>query len=173
MASVISQRLTTMLHAAKGNVIPGMPAFDPMNLLHGEESVEVFKPILPDTRLSIQDSVVDLQDKGKATLVVVQSDASDAMTNEPVFRLQSVLFVREIGGFGHKGSIKLAIPKIPEREADKLIMEPTLPNSAFLYRLNGDLNPQHVDPELSTFERPIMHGLCTYGFTARAISDLY
>ena len=95
------------------------------------------------------------------------------MTNEPVFRLQSVLFVRGNGGFGHKGSIKLAIPKIPEREADKFIEEPTLPNSAFLYRLNGDLNPQHVDPELSTFERPIMHGLCTYGFTARAISDLY
>ena len=87
MATVISQRLTMMLHAANGNVIPGMPAFDPMNLLHGEESVDVFKPILPDTRLTIQDSVVDLQDKGKATLVVVQSDASDVVSNEPVFRL--------------------------------------------------------------------------------------
>ena len=84
-----------------------------------------------------------------------------------------MLFIREIGGFGHKGSIKLAIPKIPERDADKTIEEATLPNSAFLYRLNGDLNPQHVDPELSTFERPIMHGLYTYGFTARTISDLY
>ena len=86
--------------------------------------------------------------------------------------VRSSLFVRGIGGFGHKGTIKSNYPKPPKRDPDFAGEEVTQKNQAFLYRLCNDRNPLHVDPNMSAmggFEVPILHGLCFYGFTARSI----
>ena len=86
------------------------------------------------------------------------------------------MFIRGIGGFGERGKIIAAFPKTPERAPDAVCELKTTPNQAFLYRLNGDLNPLHVDPKMSAkggFKVPILHGLCTYGVTARAIYETY
>lgn len=159
-----------------GSTIPGMPSFNPMMLLHGEESLEILKPIEPEMNLIIQESIADLQDKKKATVMVVLTEAKDKETGEVVFRIYSNLFIRGIGGFGHKGTIKNSFPSAPKRQPDHVSTEKTTKNLAFLYRLNGDLNPLHVDPQMSEmggFKVPILHGLCTYGITARAVYEKY
>lgn len=156
--------------------VPGMPTFNPMMLLHGEESLEVHKPIEPDMVLAVQETLVDLQDKTKATVMVIQTDAVDKESGDLIFRVITNLFIRGIGGFGNKGKIKISIPPAPKTNPDHVIEEKTLPNQAFLYRLNGDMNPLHVDPamsEMGGFKVPILHGLCTYGFTARAVYESY
>lgn len=86
------------------------------------------------------------------------------------------LFVRGIGGFGHKGTIKNSYPAAPKRPADFCAEEITDESQAFLYRLSGDRNPLHVDPQMSEmggFKVPILHGLCTYGITARAVYERF
>ena len=90
--------------------------------------------------------------------------------------MRSSLFVRGIGGFGYKGTIKSSIPKVPKRAPDFVSEEPTQKNQAFLYRLCNDRNPLHVDPQMSAmggFETPILHGLCSYGFSARVIQEKF
>ena len=86
--------------------IPGVPAFNPMMLLHGEESLEVFKAIEADTILVAQDKLIDLQDKKKATVVVIETTIKEKESGELVAKIVTNLFVRGIGGFGHKGTIK-------------------------------------------------------------------
>ena len=85
--------------------------------------------------------------------------------------------IRGVGGFGHKGgAVNITYPDIPKRAPDTVVEDQTAPNQAFLYRLCGDLNPLHVDQDmagLGGFERPILHGLCSYGFTARVIYEKY
>lgn len=88
---------------------------------------------------------------------------------------QASLFIRGIGGFGYKGTLKSAVPNaMPKRDADFTGEEPTNVNQAILYRLNGDRNPLHVDPdmaEMGGFNKPILHGLCSFGVSARAIQQ--
>jgi len=99
-----------------------------------------------------------------------------ATTRELISTVRTSLFVRGLGGFGHKGTIKSQIPKPPNRAPDFVKEEVTERNQAFLYRLCNDRNPLHVDPEMSAmggFETPILHGLCSYGFSARAIQEKY
>lgn len=108
--------------------------------------------------------------------MVVLTEGKDKESGEVVFRIYSNLFIRGIGGFGHKGTIKNAFPSPPKRQPDHVSTEKTTKNLAFLYRLNGDLNPLHVDPamsEMGGFKVPILHGLCTYGITARAVYEKY
>ena len=84
--------------------------------------------------------------------------------------------MRGMGGFGHKGTIKSTIPKPPNRVPDFVKEEKTERNQAVLYRLCRDLNPLHIDPQMSAmggFEVPILHGLCTYGFSTRVIQEKY
>lgn len=95
-------------------------------------------------------------------------------TKEKYATVRSGLFIRGIGGFGNKGKLKLKYPKPPQREADFVSEEKTDPNLCFLYRLNSDVNPLHVDPDMAAmggFDKPILHGLCTYGITARVLQQ--
>jgi acyl dehydratase len=156
--------------------IPGVPAFNPMMLLHGEESLEVFAAIEPDSILVAQDELIDLQDKGKATIVVIQTTIKNKEDGALVAKITTNLFVRGIGGFGFKGTIKQVYPAAPKRSPDFSAVEKTKPDQAFLYRLNGDMNPLHVDPQMSEmggFKVPILHGLCSFGITARAVYERY
>ena len=108
--------------------IPGVPAFNPMMLLHGEESLEVFKAIEAETTLVAQDELIDLQDKKKATVVVIQTTIKDKESGDLVAKITTNLFVRGIGGFGHKGTIKQVYPDVPKRSPDFSAVEKTNPD---------------------------------------------
>ena len=97
-------------------------------------------------------------------------------TRELHTTVRSSLIVRGLGGFGYKGTIKSAIPQMPKRQPDFVKEESTTPNQAFLYRLCNDRNPLHVDPQMAAiggFDKPILHGLCSYGFSARVIQEKF
>jgi acyl dehydratase len=101
---------------------------------------------------------------------------TDKETNTLVAKLTTYLFIRGIGGFGERGKVKNVYPKPPKRAADGVREMATTKNQAFIYRLSGDYNPLHVDPQMSSmggFDVPILHGLCSYGTTARAVYDTF
>jgi acyl dehydratase len=121
--------------------------------------------------VSVVSSVTGIYDKGSGALVASQSQASDAATGEPLVTSRSGLFIRGEGGWGgDRGPASRW--QVPDREPDCQIVLQTRPEQALLYRLSGDRNPLHADPQFAArggFERPILHGLCTYGFTGRAL----
>ena len=147
-----------------------------MMLLHGEEQVTFEKPLVPGEKYIVEESIADLQDKGKGALLIFDAKILEASTRELQSTVRTSLFVRGLGGFGYKGTVKSSFPKVPKRAPDFVKEEVTQKNQAFLYRLCNDRNPLHVDPAMSSmggFETPILHGLCSYGFSARAIQEKY
>jgi len=147
-----------------------------MVLLHGEEALEVFSPIEADTTLVIQDTLVDIQDKKKAFILVFEATIKNKEDGALVAKIHMNLFVRAPGGFGRAGTYKVEYPDPPKRAPCKSFEDKTSQNQAFFYRLNGDYNPLHVDPQMSSmggFKVPILHGLCTYGMTARAVYESF
>lgn len=95
--------------------IPGMPAFNPMQLLHGEETITIEKPLKIDTKYLIQEKVVDIQDKGKGCVLIFDAEVREADTKELQSVIRSSLFVRGAGGFGYKGKVKNPFPEVPKR----------------------------------------------------------
>ena len=131
--------------------------------------------------MSISTTVVGMYDKGSAGLVVLESESRHAASGELAFTNRSALFIRGAGGFGGPRNpegdeeSEIAAEPLPTREPDEVVSYGTRPDQALLYRLNGDRNPLHSDPAFAKragFERPILHGLCTYGFTGRALLHL-
>jgi acyl dehydratase len=151
--------------------VPGLE-FNPALMLHGEQEVEVHKPLPPASKLKSQSRIADIFDKGKAALAVMEVAVRDEQ-DEPLFTNRMSLFLRGEGGFGGPAGPKVGnVP--PEREPDGVIETTTLPQQALLYRLNGDKNPLHCDPEFAArggFDVPIIHGLCSYGVVCKAIVD--
>lgn len=147
-------------------------AFNPAMLVHGEQAFELARPLPPDGTLKTTGKIVGLYDKGKGAVVVTETDSVDAATGELLFRTRSSAFIRGAGGFSGDRGPSVPSYELPSREADHAITYQTRPDQALLYRLSGDRNPLHSDPEfakLAGFPRPILHGLCTYGFTGRAL----
>jgi len=147
-----------------------------MMLLHGEENLEIYKSITPGETYKIEPRIADVVDKGKFALVHLERLIKNEKTNELYAKCTSSLIIRGNWGFKNEGTIKMKYPKIPERQPDFVIEEKLTPGLAFLYRLNGDSNPLHVDPdmaEMGGFSKPILHGLCTYGVTTRLIYEKY
>jgi acyl dehydratase len=111
-----------------------------------------------------------MYDKEKAGVIVTETRAES--DGEPLYTLNSSIFIRGEGGFGGERGSSGPRNVPPDRAADHEVSYATLPTQALLYRLSGDRNPLHSDPSfaaLAGFERPILHGLCTYGFTGRAL----
>jgi acyl dehydratase len=145
--------------------------FDRALLVHAEQSIELHKPLPVEGTLRTTAQVTGIYDKGSGALVQTENTAVDAATGEPVVTTRSGTFIRGEGGFGgdRGGSEPWAVP---ERAPDHKVTAETRPEQALLYRLSGDRNPLHVDPAFAArggFERPILHGLCTYGFTGRVL----
>ena len=157
--------------------VPGLPEFNPMSLLHGTEDVFIQKPLEPGTKYVVTDKFKDFQDKGSGALMIVDSEIREKDSGELQSTVRSGLFIVGSGGFGHKGTVKVTkYPEAPKRAPDFSSEEKTTENQAFWYRLNGDRNPLHVDPQMSAmggFKKPILHGLCTKGFSARAVQQHY
>jgi acyl dehydratase len=155
---------------------PGLPSWGDFNfamLLHGEQGVTVHGPIPPDGEVDIVTKIVGIYDKGKAAVVRLASDATYVGSGAPAWQTRFAAFIRGEGGFGESRGPEIPDPpKAPERAADKETTYATRADQALLYRLNGDRNPLHSDPEfakMAGFEKPILHGLCTYGVTGRAL----
>ena len=113
-----------------------------------------------------------MADKGKIALITIKKETKN-QKGELVGTVQTSLAVKGLGGFGYKGNDTTAkIPERPKRAADLVLDAESYPGQAFLYRQSGDLNPLHVKPEISSiqkFERPIIHGLASFGIVARAL----
>lgn len=145
---------------------------NPMMILHGEQKIICHRPIPAQGKLATVSEVKGIYDKGKGALVVVEARTVDEK-NEPLFDNVFSIFVRGEGGFGGERGPEALKADVPEgKVADFTETQSTLPTQALLYRLSGDLNPLHASPQFAKmggFERPILHGLCTFGFAGRAI----
>ena len=148
--------------------------FNPAMLLHGEQYLELYKPIPVEGTLTSYPKIAGIFDKGKGALVELEVVSKDA-GGEPVFMNRFSAFIRGEGGFGgERGPEPGNDP--PDRDPDQVIEMKTSPQQALLYRLSGDYNPLHADPDfaaLGGFEKPILHGLCSFGFACRAVLKAY
>lgn len=142
-------------------------------VVHGAQEVQVAAPLPTSGEgLTLSRRISDVWDKGKAAVIWQEHEARDA-AGTLIYSTRSSIFVRGEGGFG--GSRGDATPvTLPDREPDAVATYATTPQQALLYRLCGDRNPLHSDPafaESAGFPAPILHGLCTYGITARLVVD--
>lgn len=167
-------------------VVLGYPGFwlgDPATgadwkkVLHGEQGFTIFKPLPPSGTVIGRTRVTGLFDKGagKGAVLLSERDVIDKASGEVLARLTSTTMLRGDGGFGGPSGPLPTPHPIPERPADATLGIATLPQAALIYRLSGDYNPLHADPAVARaggFERPILHGLCTYGVVTRALLRL-
>jgi len=141
-------------------------------VLHGEQDIEIHRPIPPEAKVRSSARLANLYDKGKAALIVMEV-ATKLESGEPLFTNRFSIFARGEGGFGGDSGPRPG-NEPPARKPDVVAESPTLPQQALLYRLSGDKNPLHADPEfakLGGFDRPILHGLCSFGIVCKAVVD--
>jgi acyl dehydratase len=145
--------------------------FDPALLVHAEQAFTLHRPLPVEGTARTISRVTAIHDKGSGALVTTESVAVTADTGEPLVTARSSAFIRGEGGFGGERGASRSWER-PQRDPDHAVAYTTRPEQALLYRLSGDRNPLHTDPTFAArggFERPILHGLCTYGFTGRAL----
>ena len=146
--------------------------FDRALLVHAEQYVELHRPLPVAGTVRTTSKVTGIYDKGSGALVVSENKAVDAETGEPLITSRGGTFIRGEGGFGGPRDDGTPAWQLPDRAPDHQIVRETRPEQALVYRLSGDRNPLHVDPKFAArggFAQPILHGLCTYGVTGRAL----
>ena len=163
--------LNTVIEMAKqGKQAPGLNyGFD--RVLHGEQYTELLRPLPPRAKLTHKAKIKDIFDKGKHAIVVTAIDTYDESGEKLIYN-EVVTFVRGAGGFGGDRGPSAEANVPPSRKADAVVEEKIPANQALLYRLSGDINPLHADPSFAKafgFDKPILHGLCTFGFAARHV----
>lgn len=144
--------------------------YNPMMLVHGEQYLQLFKPLAPSATITSHMKIANIYDKGSGMLVVTHVESHDEHGEKVAFQ-ESSMFIRGMGGFGGERGTSSGVT-IPERPADAIEEQATLPIQALIYRLSGDINPLHADPlmaAIGNFERPILHGLSSFGFAGRAV----
>jgi acyl dehydratase len=164
-------------------VVLGYPGFwlkDPATgvdwrkILHGEQGLVIHKPLPASGTVIGRTRVTEIVDKGpgKGALLYSDRDVLDKATGDLLATLTSTTFIRGEGGFGGPSGPSPAPHALPERAPDVAVDLKTLPQAALIYRLSGDDNPLHADPDVAAaagFERPILHGLCSYAVAGRAV----
>jgi len=148
--------------------------YDYTKVVHGEQQLELHRPLPPQGDLIADARVTAAFDKGtgKGAVIYTETAARSAADGQPMFTLVSSTFARGDGGFGGPAGPGPQPHAIPARKPDATATLPTRKDQALLYRLSGDRNPLHSDPDLARrvgFKAPILHGLCTYGVACRAI----
>jgi len=143
-------------------------------IVHGEQRLELHKPLPAAATIVANGKVVGAVDKGadKGALVISETEIFDKATGDHLCTLGSTIFARGDGGFGGPSDGAPPVHQVPDRAPDMSCELETRPDQALLYRLSGDRNPLHADPAFAKaagFPRPILHGLCTYGTACRAV----
>jgi acyl dehydratase len=140
-------------------------------LLHGEQGITLHREIPAEGNVRVTGRISEVWDKGKAAVIGAEGIVED--DNGPLLTTKATLFIRGAGGFGgERGPSTANVNVAPDRKPDHVIEEPTRPEQGAIYRLSGDRNPIHIDPDfakMAGFDKPFMHGLCTYGIVGRAI----
>lgn len=147
------------------------------NMLHSEQFLRIHKPLSAAGQVTGQTRVVDIYDKGadKGALLLVENEIRDTATQELLATSRFSAMLRKNGGFGGSSEGVPAPYPTPACAPDLVLELPTRPEQAFIYQLSGDYNPLHVDPafaRIAGFERPILHGQCSYGVACRAVLKL-
>lgn len=151
---------------------------DWVKILHAEQDFTIHKPLPGTGTIRGQYRVAGIEDKGegRGALLHQEKTLADAQTGEIYATVRSTLFLRGNGGEGGFGEGVQPAAALPERTPDRVVEIPTLPRQALIYRLSGDWNPLHADPNVARkagFPMPILHGLCTNGLATRAILASY
>ncbi|WP_449044032.1 MaoC/PaaZ C-terminal domain-containing protein [Paracoccus versutus] len=148
---------------------------DPKGVLHADQAIEILGPIPGTGTVESRTRITEVIDKGagKPALILAETELSDG-EGRRFARLNRTTFIRGGGGFGGPSEPRNPVPRLPEPQTapDHVVDLETADAQALIYRLNGDLNPLHSDPELARklgFERPILHGLCTMGVVCHAL----
>jgi acyl dehydratase len=146
-------------------------SFNPMLMVHGEQGIELLDEIPPEGELESVGEVTAIWDKGNAAVLEFESTSTNVATGKPLLKTRTMLFCRGEGGWGgDRGPSQKT--EFPDRPADHEVTYQTREDQALTYRLSGDRNPLHSDPSFAAvggFPKPILHGLCTWGFTGRAL----
>lgn len=164
--------MAVVLGVGGSSALGSIGSFNPAMLVHGEQAIELHGPIPVKGEVSTVGEITGVWDKGKGAVIETRSVSTDTSTGEALFTNTSSVFIRGEGGWGGDRGPSGAKNVAPEREPDHTRTLPTRIDQALLYRLSGDRNPLHTDPAFAAmggFDRPILHGLCTYGFTGRAL----
>jgi len=161
-------------------VIPAFPALfamggamavNPAMVLHGEQRIELYGPIPTRGTVTTTPTIRAIYDKGKGALIVIDAETVDEK-GKPLFKNTFGTFARGEGGFGGDRGPSGPTNVPPQRPPDAVVSMRTIPQQALIYRLSGDMNPLHADPDFAQiggYDRPILHGLCTFGHVGRAV----
>lgn len=163
----------TMASVLVPDMFPPDLGWDYGQVLHIEQRLQLFRPLPSSADLIVDKRITDIFDRGKlGAMVLFEAEGRLKKNDTVLFQIGSTIMARGDGGYGgDKGSVP-APHRPPRREADLVCDIKTRPDQALLYRLNGDRNPLHADPLVARdagFERPILHGLCSYGIACHAI----
>ncbi len=172
----VPQRVLPTMAAVIGSgasgAISAIGSFDFAMLVHGEQSFVQHREIPVEGSLTATGKITGIYDKGSGAVVAVEGECVDNATGELLLTVGSAIFIRGEGGWGGDRGPSGDRNAAPDRAADVSMSYSVRPDQALTYRLSGDRNPLHSDPwfaALAGFDRPILHGLCTYGFTGRAL----
>lgn len=166
-------------------VIPAMPALlsmfehpaieiDLAAVLHGEQELEMHAELPASGEVRTTARIAEIHDKGKAAVIVLETTTIDAASGQALVTNRFKAFIRGEGGFGGDPGPAAPANDPPARAPDHVVECRTMPQQALLYRLSGDKNPMHADPQFARqggFDQPIMHGLCSYGIVCKAVID--
>lgn len=146
--------------------------YDPRMLVHGEQGITLFREMPISGEVETVDEIVGVYDKGKGAVIATKTTGTLVADGQPLYEATASVFITGEGGFGGDRGPSGKANVAPDRAPDHEVTMQTRPDQALLYRLCGDKNPLHSDKQFSDvggFPKPILHGLCTYGFTGRAL----
>lgn len=170
------------VHPSMANVL-GYPGFwqrdpqfglDATKVVHGEHAIRLHRPLPAEGHVRGVSRIVEIVDKGegRGALLRVERQVTDIATGELLATVHQTVFCRGDGGFGGANKPQPAPRAIPDRAPDAVVDAPTSPQAALIYRLSGDFNPLHANPAVARaagFERPILHGLATFGVVCHGL----
>jgi len=168
------QTVPTMASAIVPDMFPPDLGWDYSQVLHAEQRMQLYRPLPPAAKLLINKRVVDVFDRGprRGAIFLFEVEGRLAKDDTVLFSLGTTVVARGDGGFGGPAGSGPKPYRVPRRDPDLTCDSETRVDQALLFRLNGDRNPLHADPEVAAragFPVPILHGLCTYGIACRAI----
>lgn len=168
------QTVPTLASAIVPDMFPPNLGWDYSQVLHVEQRLQLYRPMPAAADLRLNKRVVDVFDRGatRGSMFLFEVEGRQAKDDTVIFTLGATVMARGDSGFGAPSGSGPKPHRVPRRDPDLSCDTPTRADQALLFRLNGDRNPLHADPDAARdagFEIPILHGLCTYGIACRAI----